>query len=37
MQPPIVLVDSSKKGWGVVMHQEDPKGRQRPVRFKSSV
>jgi hypothetical protein len=37
MQLPIVSVDGSKKGWGAVMHQEDPKGCRRPVRFKSSV
>jgi hypothetical protein len=37
MRLPIVLVDGSKQGWGAVMHQEDPKGHWRPVRFESGV
>jgi hypothetical protein len=37
MRPPIVSVDGSKRGWGAVMHQEDPKGRRRVVRFESGV
>jgi transposase InsO family protein len=37
MRPPIVSVDGSKQGWGAVIHQEDPKGRRRAIRFESGV
>ena len=33
----IIAVDGSKKGWGAVLQQEDPKGRRRPIRYESGV
>ena len=37
LQPIIIAVDGSKKGWGAVLQQEDSMGHRRPVRYESGV